>query len=134
MKEETKELIKWAMSLIADYRVQNMVEHSNFRKNTPAAQNSETEIKNCKDFAEFLNSLPEIESHLCRGGYIQDKNGTPCCDGDKILFNNRKAFLFWSKVYSRFFVKLEDSVISNDCRAFLEKDIEKVENINYDNC
>ena len=61
-----------------------MVEHSNFRKNTPAAQNSEIEIKNCKDFAEFLNFLPEIESHLCRGGYIQDRNGTPCCDGDVI--------------------------------------------------
>jgi len=84
MKKETKELIKWAMSLIADYRVQNMVEHSNFRKNTPAAQNSEIEIKNCKDFAEFLNSLPEIESHLCNGGYIQDRNGTPCCHGDNL--------------------------------------------------
>ena len=86
MKRKTKELIKWAMSLIADYRVQNMVEHSNFRKNTPAAQNSEVEIKNCKDFAEFLNSLPEIESHLTRGGYIQNKNGTPCCDGDEVKF------------------------------------------------
>ncbi len=86
MKKETKELIKWAMSLIADYRAQNMVEHSNFRKNTPAAQNSEIEIKNCKDFAKFLNTLPEIESHLCLGGYIQDKNGTPCCHGDKVRF------------------------------------------------
>ena len=87
MKKETKELIKWAISLIADYRVQNMVEHSNFRKNTPAAQNSEIEIMNCKDFAEFLNSLPEIESHLCRGGYIQDRNGTPCCEGDRVMHN-----------------------------------------------
>ena len=86
MKKKTKELIKWAMGLIDDYRVQNMVEHSNFRKNTPAAQNSEIEIKNCKDFAEFLNTLPKIESHLCRGGYIQDRNGTPCCHGDKIRF------------------------------------------------
>lgn len=109
MKKETEKLIKWAMSLIADYRVQNMVEHSNFRKNTPAAQNPGIEIKNCKDFAEFLNSLPEIESHLSRGGYIQDKNGIPCCDGDKIvqqvIGDEQVGILYWSKGDSRFYFK-----------------------------
>lgn len=34
----------------------------------------------------FLDSLPEVEARLTRGGYIQDKNGTPCCDGDKVEF------------------------------------------------
>ena len=34
----------------------------------------------------FLDSLPEIESHLCHGGYIQDRNGTPCCHGDNVKF------------------------------------------------
>jgi hypothetical protein len=35
---------------------------------------------------KFLDSLPQIEQHLCFGGYIQDSNGTPCCDGDRVRF------------------------------------------------
>ena len=35
---------------------------------------------------EFLGSLPDIENKLCFGGYIQDKNGKPCCDGDYVKF------------------------------------------------
>lgn len=114
MKQETKELIKWAISLITDYRVQNMVEHSNFRKNTPAAQNSEIEIKNCEEFADFLNSLPEIEKKLCFGGYIQDRNGTPCCHGDKVMVMNKGLTaedddcsifrLYWSVTDFRFYL------------------------------
>lgn len=85
MKKETKELIKWAMSLIADYRAQNMASHTNFRaQNVPAASYWKLEADKCKQFAEFLNSLPEIESHLCRGGYILDKNATPCGHNDDI--------------------------------------------------
>ena len=134
MKQETKELIKWAMSLIADYRVQNMVEHSNFRKNTPAAQNSEIEIKNCIDFAEFLDSLPEIESHLCNGGYIQDSNGTPCCHGDHVKFKinhtpdmerhieqhgvTSSGTLQWNKTIRAFVIKFDDATWDGDWIAF----------------
>ena len=44
------------------------------------------EVRKSYEVINFLNSLPEIESHLCRGGYIQDRNGTPCCHGDKVMF------------------------------------------------
>ena len=72
MKEETKELIDWIKKQI------------NLCGECLVAQ-PEGCWKNDKDKAfNFLDSLPEIESHLCRGGYIQDKNGTPCCDGDRI--------------------------------------------------
>lgn len=40
----------------------------------------------------FLKSIPQIESHLCLGGYIQDKNGTPCCHGDKVNFQYDVGF------------------------------------------
>lgn len=79
MKQETKELIKWCISLLEDYRVLNITGKRNFRAAMP-----NKEIDNCENSIKFLKSLPEIESHLCRGGYIQDKNGTPCREGDKI--------------------------------------------------
>ena len=41
---------------------------------------------------EFLESIPQIESHLCVGGYIRDKNGTPCCHGDKVNFQYDEGF------------------------------------------
>lgn len=65
MKKETKELIEW------------------IKRHISVTVNDDVELHH-KAF-DFLNSLPEIESHLCRGGYIQDKNGTPCCDGDEIV-------------------------------------------------
>lgn len=51
----------------------------------------------------FLKSIPQIESHLCKGGYIQDKNGTPCCHGDKIKFKfSEKDFNeHWRDRYAR---------------------------------
>ena len=74
MKQETKELIDWmkkqfsiAGTVVTD------ISQPNWQKDQKKA-------------IEFLDSLPEIENKLCRGGYIQDKNGIPCCDGDKILF------------------------------------------------
>lgn len=41
---------------------------------------------------EFLESIPQIESHLCKGGYIQDKNGMLCCDGDEVNFQFGEGF------------------------------------------
>jgi len=78
MKQETKELIDW------------------MKKQFSIAGTVVTDVsqpywqENRKKALDFLNSLPEIEAKLCRGGYIQDKYGTPCCDGDtiKIKFKN----------------------------------------------
>ena len=70
MKQETKELINWIKTQLL---VQTKGNDDEFNKKIDKACN-------------FLDSLPEIESHLCNGGYIQDKNGTPCCHGDRIKF------------------------------------------------
>ena len=54
---------------------------------------------------EFLNSIPQIESHLCLGGYIQDKNGKPCCHGDKVIYDeNYEGTLEWDKKNVRFVI------------------------------
>ena len=72
MKKETKELIDWIKKQIS-------------LAGTIVTDVSQSCWQQDRDKAiKFLDSLPEIESHLCRGGYIQDKNGTPCCEGDKI--------------------------------------------------
>lgn len=74
MKRETKELIDWIKKQIS-------------LAGTIVTDVSQPCWQQDRDEAiKFLDSLPEIESHLCRGGYIQDKNGTPCCDGDKVRF------------------------------------------------
>lgn len=78
MKEETKELVDWIKKQI------NISKTDHIDK----AWNGEHEAYNAdyEKAMRFLDSLPEIELHLTRGGYIQDKNGTPCCDGDKVSF------------------------------------------------
>ena len=39
------------------------------------------------------------------GGYIQDKNGTPCCHGDKIIYDeNHEGVLEWDKKNARFII------------------------------
>lgn len=78
MKQETKELVDWIKKQI------NIAKTDHIDK----AWNGQHEWYN-KDYDKaiaFLDSLPVIESHLCRGGYIQDRNGTPCKDGDRVLF------------------------------------------------
>ena len=115
MKRETKSLIEWIKMLLKMERASHIY------------ANEKTVETDCDRAIEFLDTLPEIESKLCQGGYIQDANGKPCCNGDRVLFNGRNATLFWSKTYSRFFVRLENSDIANDCRTFFGKDIEKVE-------
>ena len=116
MKQETKYLIAWIKGVIANCPYIAM----------PDSIRADSDEKK-EDAIKFLDSFPEIESHLCRGGYIQDKNGTPCCDGDKVLYNGKNAVLFWSIAYSRFFVKVKDSAICDDTRTFFSKDIVKVE-------
>ena len=91
MKKETKELIKWLKDHLSHYR--NELALGRIKIGLPAG---EKEVEKVFAAINFLESLPEIESHLCRGGYIQDKNGTPCCDGDEILINGEfEAVLKW---------------------------------------
>lgn len=80
MKQETKELVDWIKKQINIAKTNNI----------DPAWNGQHEAYNddYKKAMAFLDSLPGIESHLTRGGYIQDKNGTPCCEGDLIKVTN----------------------------------------------
>ena len=99
MKKETKELIDWIKDSLNSYITASFDTFAN----TPAKNNFQR--KNCNKAITFLDSLPEIESHLCRGGYIQDKNGTPCCEGDKIRATTSdgsfeaQGILTWANYY-----------------------------------
>lgn len=51
----------------------------------------EDKIKN------FLYSIPQI--------YILDENGTPCCHGDKVIYDeNYEGILEWDKKNARFII------------------------------
>ena len=77
MKQETEALVEWIKCQVSISQDQSAFitkdAEERFRTNQIKA-------------IQFLDSLPEIESHLCNGGYIQDRNGTPCCYGDRIKF------------------------------------------------
>lgn len=109
MKKETKELVNWI-------KCQILTNQDISYKITKAATDKYQKTK--ESALKFLDSLPEIESHLCRGGYIQDKNGVPCCDGDQIinpsLLDGVKELgtLYWSKSDCRFYCKKEDKCYS----------------------
>ena len=93
MKKETKELIEWIKKQI---RISGET----------CVQNPNEDWVGIRNKAyKFLDSIVEIESHLCRGGYIQDENGTPCCDGDRIIYDkNYEGFLRWDKNKARFYI------------------------------
>lgn len=75
MKQETKELIDWIKKQInLSGTIVTNLSQPNWQKDKEKA-------------IKFLDSLSEIEKKLCFGGYIQDRNGTPCCNGDRILHN-----------------------------------------------
>lgn len=109
MKQETKELINWIKKQI-NLAKENCIDvawngkHKYYNTDYEKAMN-------------FLDSLPQIEQHLCNGGYIQDKNGTPCCHGDEVVFTyyadcinvpKKKGQLRWSFAY-KMFVILENN-------------------------
>ena len=101
MKQETKELIDWIKKQIS-------------LTGTIVTDVSQPYWQQDRDKAiKFLDSLPEIESHLCRGGYIQDKNGKPCCEGDQIinpsLLDGTKELgtLYWSVSDCSFYCKID---------------------------
>lgn len=75
----------------------------------------------------FLKSIPQIESHLCLGGYIQDKNGIPCCDGDEVNFQYDEGFyngtLTFNFTYKCFTIVNENGVFfwTNNAIKWFEK-------------
>ncbi|MBO7715761.1 MAG: hypothetical protein J6S85_19520 [Methanobrevibacter sp.] len=107
MKKETKELIDWIVHII---NIQ------------------ETNAKKEKAIKFLTEDLPKIESRLCRGGYIQDKNEIPCCEGDTITFKricDDKVItgkLCWFTSDCRFYCKDEEGFKPVDT------DFEKVSN------
>lgn len=103
MKQETKQTIDWIKKQI-NLAKENCI--------NPAHKDGYPEYEDDYEKAmKFLDSLPEIESKLCQGGYIQDKNGTPCCNGDRIsnksILDDEEeiGILYWSKKNSRFYCK-----------------------------
>ena len=80
MKQETKELL--------DY----IIEQFNFREPIPEDASTDTCVENVRfnkrqdKVQAFLRSIPDIEKKLQHGGYIFDRNNTPCCQGDKVRF------------------------------------------------
>ena len=78
MKQESKEIINWIKKQI------NLAKECCI----DVVWNGKHEYYNAdyEKAMKFLDSLPQIESRLCRGGYIQDSNGIPCHDGDKVRF------------------------------------------------
>lgn len=111
MKRETKELLKWLEDLLNRYKIRLM---SGREELSWAERNRETD--RAFEAIDFLRSLPDIEKHLCRGGYIQDKNGTPCCEGDVIEYKDLrideivKGTLYWSVNDKRFYSKMNDNL------------------------
>ena len=114
MKKETKELVEFIKDCV--FRYQTELKRGEV---DVGMIDGEEEDKTCDKAITFLNSLPEIESHLCRGGYIQDRNGTPCCDGDVIINESildkqkEKGILYWSKNDSRFYFKKADGLLNS---------------------
>ena len=95
MKKETKDLIIWIKKQI-NLAKENCI--------IPCHKDGYPEYEADYEKAmNFLDSLPEIESKLCQGGYIQDRNGKPCCNKDKVKFEfEEKGYKEnWCKKYSR---------------------------------
>lgn len=134
MKRETKELVAY------------MYDEFNNRIEipfglSPERRKSAEEYNSIRDkIQKFLKSLPEIEEKLCFGGYIQDKNGTPCCQGDKVKYKDipvdkvGAGTLRWNVDKSRFEIYWKDEDLKglvdtmNIKTDFAPRDIEKVEN------
>lgn len=96
MKAETKETIKW------------IKERLNFNcvKDT-------TDEKMLDKAIKLLDSLPKLEARLGKGGYIPDKNGTPCKDGDAVDvvikgIGHFESFLFWNDRLKHFYFQPTD--------------------------
>lgn len=95
MKQETRELIDWIK-----IQLNNPLNAADFKYIS--------NLEKIDKAISFLDSLPEIESHLCRGGYIQDCAGGICYDGDLICiltkdFERVQCVLEWDSEKACFF-------------------------------
>lgn len=122
MKKETKALIEWIKAQIG---VAAKLDDSYLITTNAISTHKNLE----KDAVKFLDSLSEIESHLCRGGYIQDKNGTPCCHGDAIKYNSEVygeqiCTLEWDNVKARFFAVYKAGQLQDGSVFKLEQQLE----------
>ena len=84
MKQETKELIEG----LKDW-------YEKFRSNIPLTHYTQWAVGDGEGYADegasnmdkiivLLDSLESLENQLKHGGFIPDRNGKPCKDGDKI--------------------------------------------------
>ena len=115
MKKETKELVSWLKETLKEWASM-----------TPFDKRNNNSY--CKSLC-FLDSLPEIESHLCCGGYIQDRNGTPCCHGDAVKYNSevygeQVCTLEWDNVRARFFAVYKADQLRDGSVFKLEQQLE----------
>lgn len=115
MKAETKETIRWIKE----------------RLNYSCVKGTTDEDKLTKAI-KFLDSLPKLEARLGKGGYIPDRNGTPCKDGDVVNVvtkgtNRFESLLFWDDKQKRFYFQPTDPCC---CPSFLSgiSFFEKVKN------
>lgn len=111
MKKETQELINWIKDFLWE-------EKGHCKGNVHDFERFDKAIK-------FLNTLPNIEEKLCLGGYIQDKNGIPCCHGDKVKFQYDEGFysgiLTWNLTFKCFTIVNKNGIyfwINNGIKWF----------------
>lgn len=129
MTEKSKELVDWIKDRILD------VERScQFMVDDDVKDKYISMMSKCDEAIKFLDSLPEIESRLCKGGYIQDDNGTPCCDGDMVRFVTNSdyegyGYLKWNRNEKRFLIEeiVDKYSIGCDFVMFGLKQFRKVE-------
>ena len=121
MKQESKEITNWIKKQI-NLAKENCID---------VAWNGKHEYYNAdyEKAMKFLDSLPQIESRLRQGGYIQDKNGIPCCDGDEVVFTyyadctnvpKKKGQLRWS-IHDKQFVIIVEHKVSNKEHEYLDE-------------
>ena len=100
MKKETKELLEYIILQFStrkntrkEMSAQDMVDAIGFNERNQKIQN-------------FLRAIPKIEEKLCFGGYIQDRDGVPCCHGDKIMLPTLgfAGILQWNSASRCFYV------------------------------
>lgn len=96
MKQETKNTINWIKECL----------------NANSAANDKVMLNKA---IKLLDSLPKLEARLLKGGYIPDRNGTLCKDGDairvlyKMINASFGAVLHWNEINKRFEIVYQDN-------------------------
>lgn len=102
MKQETVEIINWIK--------QESAEIINWINEVFPKYNTKKYSRKWERAIIFLNHIPKVEERLCLGGYIQDRNGNPCSDGEKVTFRLKhgdeadSGTLRWIKERAQFMV------------------------------